>query len=177
MQANTKTLDLSKQNKHLMNENKYLKMSIAKLQSDLQVLQDQKMNLLLEVQMYSNIEQNWFLSECLRNECLSSHRRYSNEMIKFCEALYITSPKAYKLLREIIKIPSKTILFKKFSGTISNIKSSFLSNELNQKYNLIQRLCLSEKIPVSISIDATVASPHPLFTHDNVNNVSIYYIS
>ena len=114
MQANTKTMDLSKQNKHLMNENKYLKMSIAKLQSDLQVLQDQKMNLLLEVQMYSNIEQNWFLSECLRNECLSSHRRYSNEMIKFCEALYITSPKAYKLLREIIKIPSKTILSKNF---------------------------------------------------------------
>ena len=58
MQTKTKISNLSKQNKHLMKENNNLKMSIAKLQSDLQVLQDEKVNLLLEVQMYSNIVQN-----------------------------------------------------------------------------------------------------------------------
>ena len=96
--------------------------------------------------------------------------------MKFCQALYITSPKAYKLLRKVISLPSKSTLFKEFSNSISEIKSCLIQEDIEQKGLLFNNLCLTEKIPVAIAIDATVASPNPALSTSKINNVFLLQI-
>ena len=66
---------------------------------------------------------NWFLQNCINNTNVQkNHRHYTDNMLEFCEALYITSPKAYKLLKKVINIPSISTLYNRFSNIVHEIK-------------------------------------------------------
>lgn len=100
-----------------------------------------------------------FMIECDKNVAIPSHgRRYSDLLYDISELLRSTSRKSYRLLREILPLPSETALYMKYvervkqrKRAISDIETTkaFLDSLFsNDKRNLLPRS------PVTIGIDA-----------------------
>lgn len=123
------------------------------------------------------IDINWFMQNCLDNiNKPKNSRKYSFEMYKFCEALYITSPKAYKLLKKVVCLPSKATLYRFFSNYISNTRNSLLKFEdISQKVEEVYNFYESDNLPISIAIDATVATSQPSISQ-NIQNVFLIQV-
>ena len=151
-------------------------MRIANLQNSIKILEEKNSKLMKSLSCSITKEKNWFLYECVQNNNYFRNRNYTDKMLKFCESLFITSPKAYKLLREVIALHCKTTLYEHFSKFTEDIKISLMKKHISEKQILFQNYGFTGKIPIAVSIDATVASPHPLFTSGNMNNIFLVQI-
>ena len=70
------------------------------------------------------------LSERLLQECESFHgtgrRQYSQFLLDISQLVASTSPKTYRLLRQLLPLPSVSCLSEHFSSTVSRVKSFLL---------------------------------------------------
>lgn len=171
-------LTLKKENKQLKNQITSLNLFIRKLEEKIeasnQIIKIQEDKL----QYFDSLKQNsnWFIKNCIRNLAISkNHRRYSEKMYNFCYSLHITSPKAYKLLKQVIPLPSKSTLYAKFSEPIREIKESLTTLNISQRLSYIDVNYFTNNIPVALSIDATVASPQP-FSNVKIKNLFLLQI-
>ena len=176
MEIRSEILALAKRNRNLERENSYFKMRIANMQNTIKILEDKIDKLMKNLSSSITKEKNWFLYECVNNNNYFRNRNYSDKMLKFCESLFITSPKAYKLLREVIALPCKATLYERFSKLTADIKISLMKQHISDKQFLFPNYGFTEKIPIAVSINATVASPHSLFTSGNINNIFLVQI-
>ena len=129
---NTNPLLLQKKIKHLKNQIISMELVIKKFEKNIKSTSDFNSKVDNKQIIYSENIHNWFIKNCIQNqECPKNHRKYSKKMYNFCYSLYVTSPKAYKLLKQVIPLPSKSTLYLKFSNSIKEIKSliDFLSND------------------------------------------------
>ena len=167
-------LQLQKENKHLRNQIKNLDMQIKKLEAKIQSFYSHQ-----EIVQLNNVNEenyNWFIENCIHNQNVSkNHRRYSTKMFSFCFSLHITSPKAYKPLKQVISLPSKSTLYAKFSSSICRIKESLTTLDISQRLSQIDVKYFTNKIPIALSIDATVASSQP-FTNVKIKNLFLIQI-
>ena len=63
----------------------------------------------------------------------------------------------------VIALPSKSTLYYNFSQSISQIKKNLTSVNISDRLSFLNEFyCIEEKIPIAISIDATVASSNPV---------------
>ena len=171
-------LTLKKENKQLKNQITSLNLFIRKLEEKIeasnQIIKIQEDKL----QYFDSLKQNsnWFIKNCIRNLAISkNHRRYSEKMYNFCYSLHITSPKAYKLLKQVIPLPSKSTLYAKFSEPIREIKESLTTLNISQRLSYVDVNYFTNNIPVALSIDATVASPQP-FSNVKIKNLFLLQI-
>ena len=97
-QNDLSNIRMMKKIKKLKLQNILLENKIIKYKKLLENTMLKIQNLNTELELYKNTEINWFIKDCIINQFIQkNHRKYTNEMLMFCEALYITSPKAYKL--------------------------------------------------------------------------------
>ena len=81
-----------------------------------------------------NISERFELLDCMLRECQSlirvapKQRRYSKFMLDISQLLYLTSPKAYQILRQLIPMPCPTALWDHFSGEFRLLKSNLVDN-------------------------------------------------
>ena len=119
---------------------------------------------------------NWFLQNCINNTNVhKNHRHYTSNMLEFCEALYITSPKAYKLLKKVVNVPSISTLYNRFSNIVHEIKESLDDSEINKRLSFIHYNNWCDNIPVAVSVDATVASSIPCYSKQ-IKNIFLIQI-
>ena len=100
-----------------------------------------------------------FMIECDKNVAIPSHgRRYSDLLYDISELLRSTSRKSYRLLREILPLPSETALYMKYVDSVKQRKKAISDIEttkafLDSLFSQDKRNSL-HRSPVTIGIDA-----------------------
>lgn len=163
--------------KKLKKENQFLSMQLEKFKNQYIKSQNEIQILKEKLSEFKESQLNWFIENCVKNQGVKkNHRKFSEKMLTFCECLYITSPKAYKLLKNVVNIPSKSTLNSKYSNEIQFIKDSLIKKDISERLSLIPNSYLSVNLPISVSIDATVACSRPIDSDKNINNIFLIQI-
>ena len=101
-----------------------------------------------------------FYLEITKNLSLNkNYWRFSDETYEICWILYLSSPKCYKLLRQLLPIPSKYSLYLKFGSDLQKIKiqlsdTSKMEKILKHYFDYSSFPSNSQKIIASLCIDA-----------------------
>lgn len=103
-----------------------------------------------------------FIKELISNFRQNKYnRRYSVEFCNISWILFLTSPKCYKIIKQLIPLPSKSMLYNRFGKNLEKIKNELTNIEkmkdiLNYYHSLAIKLTQDsqKKIIVSLAIDA-----------------------
>lgn len=104
----------------------------------------------------------------------SNCRRYSTITYKFSYILFNFSPKAYRYLRNVILLPSKVSLLKKFELELTKMRFNLYAlDDLKELFQPYEQKAKANEIPICLALDATSI-------HNDYNNsksgVMIYQV-
>lgn len=111
-------------------------------------------------EMSDEVEQNSTVSSHIISECIElmknygSRQKYSPVMLHLAYLLKLTSPKCYRLLRQVLPLPSETCPWNHFAAMTREIRLHLTGREqiVVRVHNILSQI--DDKVPCTIGIDA-----------------------
>ena len=102
-----------------------------------------------------NLMEKLLRETCMNLQVHQNRRQYSQETFEIAQLIKLTSPKAYRVIRQLFPLPSPSVLWNHFSGEISLTKTLLLGND-GALFERIDQLCenCEEGTASTLGVDA-----------------------
>ena len=109
------------------------------------------------------LSKNCFILDLLQNLKKNKYSfRYSDQTMEISWVLFLTSPKLYKILKQLLPLPDKSLLYRKFSYQLLDIKSQLtvldgISQVLKNLHDISKNITINsgrKKIISTLCIDS-----------------------